>query len=153
MVKSQLRSMPIEAVIGLPVLGVLAALAALQAASASTDARSALLSRNLQTVRVAVTQYARDHSGKLPDGKLLTEQLCGRTDISGKPMPAGADISDFQFGPYLNTFPANPYVNNPVITRTIKTGFGPSPDDETSGWFYDQSTGTVHANAGGCSGR
>jgi len=146
MTKARLASLPIELLIVLPVIAILAGMVALQVASASTDAREALLTNDLTAVRTAICKYSRDHLGSHPEGQLFASQLCRRTDASGAVMPDGADISDFPFGPYLDGLPANTYIENLASASAVKTGSSECPSDGTSGWYYNEQTGLFSAN-------
>ena len=66
----------------------------------------------------------------------VTAAFLNGTDVFGN---AGTD-----FGPYMQKIPTNQFVNSNVITSGTDDPFTPV-DDGTAGWYYNTSTGEIHA--------
>jgi len=97
------------------------------------DARESALNSDIQTVRSQIELYKIQHLDALPGtvpGLTIVDQLTMTTDVSGKTDVVGA------FGPYLCSFPKNPYTG----TNTVNTA-GP-----TNAWYYDPKTGKFTAD-------
>lgn len=98
------------------------------------DAKGSNLTTNLQSIRAQLELYRLQHDGKYPTD--ITAQLTEKTDIDGKLTRSG------QFGPYMQRFPANPFVHDQ--DEAIKTSGAPR-----DGWFYEAETGAFFANTYG----
>ena len=136
----KLASSLVELVIVVVILGIIAAIALARLPSGSEAAKSAALEASLEGVRSAIGIFAAEHNGRTPDldengnkdlvGDNFAERLVKKTDINGVVDPAGS------YGPYLATFPPNPFNG----LNTVRIG-GTAPGKNTHGWYLDQITG------------
>lgn len=119
----------VEILIVVIILGILAAVVIPQFTEASNDARASALASDLQTVRSQIELYKIQHLDALPGtvaGVTMQQALTEKTDVSG------ALDGDDAFGPYLQTFPTNPY------TGTNDVGAATAADQA---WIYNSTTG------------
>lgn len=135
----------VEILIVVIILGILAAIVIPQFTEASNDARESALASDLQTLRSQVELYKIQHLDCLPgwDGAAIDDadfvaDLTGQTDQDGA---AGTT-----FGPYLQTFPTNPFVTSAAVANTVVSGAGAAPGDDASGWWLNTTTGKVSPN-------
>ena len=115
----------VEILIVVIILGILAAIVVPQFTEASGDAKVSALSSDLQTVRSQVQLYRLQHGGNWPDD--LVTQMTTQTDVTGA---AGTD-----FGPYLTTFPTNPF------TSTSDVDLDGTKGDDSHAWYFNTTTG------------
>jgi len=101
---------------------------------ALAEAKLLTLTANLQSIRAQLELYKIHHNEKYPTH--IKIQLTGKTDTDGTVNASGA------YGLYLQVFPANPFVDDPV--EAVKTGGGPG-----EGWSYGPATGAFVANTPG----
>jgi len=130
----------VELLIVVIILGILAAVVVPQFESSTQESREAVLSGNLTILRTAIEFYHFEHDGQYPDGNeaQVVAQLTENTDKSGDPGTG--------FGPYLRTgIPRNPLNNS----NKVKMKKLPSSPNDSSGWYYDDSTGEIRANSTG----
>ncbi len=119
------------------ILGILAAIVIPQFASANTDAQLNALKANLQTIRAQIELYKMQHNESYPTSSAsFVAQMTTASKSDGTTAAIGT--SGFNFGPYLQAIPENPFTR----TSTIGTGaYG------TSAWYYAGSgTGQFRAN-------
>ena len=131
----------VEILIVVIILGILAAIVIPQFTEASNDARESALSSDLQTLRSQLELYKVQHLDSYPDTAdmaAFVNQLTSKTDVNGNIDANGA------FGPYLQSFPTNPYVNGG--DATVTAGANACPGDGTSGWYFNTSTGKISPN-------
>ena len=129
----------VEILIVVIILGILAAIVIPQFSEASDDARLSSLISDLQTMRSQLELYRVEHS-KYPDGAtsdLWKAQLLTQTDIDGN---AGTD-----YGPYLQTFPTNPFNNDNGVFLDDGTN-APGTASTNLGWYFDTTTGKFAPN-------
>ena len=118
----------VEILIVVIILGILAAIVIPQFTEASDDARESAIRSDLQTVRSQLELYKVQHTGSYPAALTFV------TDMTTK-------IGDY--GPYLQTFPTNPYSDLADVTvEAGNTGLG----DGSTGWHFDSTTGRFSAN-------
>ena len=117
----------VEILIVVIILGILAAIVVPQFTEASEDAKLSTLASDLQTVRHQVELYRLQHNDAWPAGNKIVAQLTGTTKLNGTP--------DGPFGPYLTTFPTNPFTDSADIDR------GGTKGDGSHAWYYDEDTG------------
>jgi len=103
-----------------------------QFTEASSDAKLSNLTTNLQSIRAQLELYRLHHNGMYPTD--LTNQLTRKTDQDGTLNPAGA------YGPYLQQFPANPFIDDPVLAVATTGAAG-------EGWAYVAASGSFTANS------
>ena len=100
------------------------------------DLKLSNLTTNLQLIRAQLELYKKHH-GAYPMN--ITAQMTKKIDADGTINTAG------EYGPYVQQFPANPFIDDPA--QAIKTS---GADGE--GWSYDSATGTFAANTAGHEG-
>jgi prepilin-type N-terminal cleavage/methylation domain-containing protein len=136
----------VELLIVVFILAILAAVIIPQFSTTSSEAKESVLKSNLSMLRGTIELYMSQHNDIYP-GKIggipgnswndFVAQLIGQTDQDGNP---GTD-----YGPYLRSIPLNP-INN---LKTGKMVSFPQIPDDSSGWYYEQNTGEIRANASG----
>ena len=89
------------------------------------------LTTRLQSIRENLELYKMHHDWTYPID--IIDGLTKKTDADGTVNKSG------QYGPYIQQFPTNPFVSDPV--KAVRTNGGPG-----EGWFYDSTTGTFAAN-------
>lgn len=130
----------IEIVIVIILLGVLAAMLVPYFRSPAEDTTLASTKTDLQTVRFLLQLYKVQHSGKMfPESMDL---MTTTTSADGK-KGTGAD---YPFGPYIQAIPTNQYLNkNSVLSAASPVDN--NPKDNSTGWYYNPTTGTFRANS------
>jgi general secretion pathway protein G len=129
----------VEILIVVIILGILAAIVIPQFTEASDQARDSSLRSDLQTLRSQIELYKVQHLEVYPSEATIKALLTSKTDDTGA---AGGD-----FGPYMQSFPKNPYVAE-ALRDTISTADA-NPADGSAGWWYDDTTGQIEpADAG-----
>jgi len=127
----------VEILIVVVILGILALIVSMELADASAAARETSLAKDLQMVRRQIGVFKNHHTGTIPGqgDEDIVAQLTGKTD------DAGAVTVDGPHGPYMPTFPTNPFTN----TSTVECGTG-SPGGGDYGWYYNTETGNFWAD-------
>ena len=115
----------VEILIVVIILGILAAIVVPQFTEAGGDAKVSAMSSDLQTVRSQLQLYKLQHNSSWPSDPVT--QLTTQTDVTGA---AGTD-----FGPYLTTFPTNPFTNSSDVDIDGTKG------DDSHAWFFNSTTG------------
>ena len=136
----------VEILIVVIILGILAAIVIPQFTEASNDARESALASDLQTLRSQVELYKIQHLDCLPGWDPLTSTVDDAdfiTDLKGQTAQDGTAGTDF--GPYLQSFPSNPFVD-PAVGDTVVSGAGAPNADAASGWWLNTTTGKVSPN-------
>jgi len=124
----------VEILIVVIILGILAAIVVPQFTEASSDAKLSNLTTNLQSIRAQLELYRLHHNGVYPTD--LTNQLTQKTDSDGTLNASGA------YGPYLQQFPANPFIDDAAAAVLTDGAAG-------SGWGYTAASGVFVANSTG----
>lgn len=129
----------IELVIVVVIIGIIAAIAIPRMSRGAAGASDSSLSSNLATLRKAIDLYAAEHDGKFPTQAKFIEQMTTYTNAAGEESTTKSDT--YPFGPYLR--------NIPVMNSGSKKGVSgvKASADETGGWYYNQATGEIKANA------
>lgn len=117
----------VEILIVVIILGILAAIVVPQFTEASTDAKVSALASDLQTVRSQLQLYRLQHNDAWPEDDKIVAQLTGTTNEDGS--------ANGPLGPYLTTFPTNPFTDSADIDR------GGTKGDGSHAWYYDEDTG------------
>jgi len=139
----------VEILIVVIILGILAAIVIPQFTEASNDARESALASDLQTVRSQLELYKVQHLENYPgtdpddgsfDAALFKSQLTSRTNQSGT---VGTDASSYPYGPYLQTFPTNPFAS---ANGNAVEGAASQTADGDPGWFFNTGTGKFSPN-------
>lgn len=148
----------VEILIVVVILGILAAIVVPQFTQASTEAKFNSLCSNLQSIRSQIELYKVQHTDMAP-GNLRTggtvaiggdpeAQLMYTTDADGNVNGTSkARTGLFQFGPYLERVPTNPFNNQSGIAVGAADTFGTAT--ATDGWEYNPTTGEIRAGDGG----
>ena len=130
-----------ELVVVTVILGILALIVVPQFSEGVDDPRRAALKGRLQTLRAQFELYRVEHNevypwddgaGNLASSKEIVRRLSSGTDAQGNP---GGDL-----GPYLQSVPANPYLDRATVTFGGKSG-------DNVDWVVDVRTGAI---TGGC---
>jgi general secretion pathway protein G len=130
----------IEILIVVIILGILAAIVIPQFSNASNDARKSSLASTVQTLRSQVALYKLQHGDALPD--LVT---------NWNPMMTVTSFGTAtNLGPYMQSIPVNPLIQNAAINTKVLAGNG---DTTTTGWtagayVYDFGTPVTAPGSG-----
>ena len=148
----------VEVLIVVVILGILAAIVLPQFSTASATARASMLADDLRILRTQVMVFKGQHKGVSPGypkcdpNEPATEEwfinhLTMSSNANGEVMPPGTP--GYKYGPYLLRMVPDP-VNGKSSVQVIadKEPLPKMPDD-SHGWIYQPSTGTVKADAGG----
>ena len=134
----------VELLLVVIILGILAAIVIPMFRTSAEETRESSLRTSLQAIRHAIEIYKIQHDYVYPGNAAggtswdsFVAQLTAGTNLEGEP---GTD-----FGPYMRALPRNP-LNG--LDTGIAGAIPPEPDDST-GWYYDPSTGEFRANSSG----
>jgi general secretion pathway protein G len=127
----------VEILIVVIILGILAAIVVPQFTEASSDAKLSNLTTNLQSIRAQLELYRLHHNGVYPTN--ISDGLTKKTTSAGVVSATGA------YGPYMQQFPANPFID--TAADAIKTDGA-----DGSGWNYTAATGVFLAHSTGHTG-
>ncbi len=138
----------VEILIVVVILGILAAIVIPQFTEASTEAKTSRLCSDLQSVRSQIELYKIQHNDALPgtQGQNFVTSMTSYTLQDGSlaaPQAPGAGV----INPYLQKIPANPFIaiaaNQTAVSEAVAT---PAAADNSTGWFYNTTTGEFKAN-------
>lgn len=124
----------VEILIVVIILGILAAIVVPQFTEASSDAKLSNLTTNLQSIRAQLELYRLHHNGAYPTS--ITDGLTKKTKSDGTVDASGA------YGPYMQQFPANPFIDDAAAAVLTDGVAG-------SGWDYTAASGVFLANSAG----
>jgi general secretion pathway protein G len=142
----------VEILIVVVILGILAAIVIPQFTQASTEAKQNSLASDLQTLRSQIELYKVQHNDIAPGNTIaggvgtaslssFEGQMIYTTDINANINGTSkVRTGVFQFGPYLERVPENPFNNENGIGAAAGDGIG---------WIYDPATGAITAGDGG----
>ena len=134
---------PTELIIVVIILCVIAAIVIPQFSAASEEAKLSILVSDLQTIRSQIQLYKLQHNSELPTkGGLTFDEAITRYTRADGTLASPQAPSDGVYGPYLHKMPKNPF-NNSDITST---GTSTPPGDDSSGWYFNITTGAFNAN-------
>jgi general secretion pathway protein G len=130
----------VEILIVVVILGILAAIVIPQFTQASTEAKTNSLASDLQTLRSQIELFKVQHNDTPPALATFNDQMVYCSDIAGNVVApvSKARSGVFQFGPYLENVPANPFNNLTTLGAAGTT-------NNSVGWGYDPATGEIHA--------
>jgi len=139
----------VEVLIVVTILGILAATVLPSFTDFSSDARESSLRQNLQLLRSQIEMYRLQHNGKFPgDGSTDPQDVVDALTLSSDADGTTGAIGTKAFGPYIvGDIPVNPF--NGKNTISMSTDVAGETADDTTGWFYNPSTGRIGANATG----
>ena len=132
----------VEILIVVIILGILAAIEIPQFTEASNDARNSALASDLQTIRSQLELYKVQHLETYPsedDSATFITNMTSRTNAAGT---VGVDPALFPFGPYLQSFPTNPFNNK----NDVSFGAVACPGDDSTGWYFNTSSMKISPN-------
>jgi general secretion pathway protein G len=144
----------VEILIVVVILGILAAIVIPQFTQASSEAKLNSLTSNLQSLRSQVELYKVQHTdmapgntraadGTIAAGGTVLTQLTGTSDIDGASQATKVRAGAYQFGPYLERIPDNPF-NGKNTIRTTQTEARTAAG--THGWVLVTTTGDIYAD-------
>ena len=150
----------VEILIVVSILGILTAIIMPEFYGHTTKAKEVAAKEMLQMLRGQVELYTIQHDemppGYLdgntsvsPVGAFMLVQLTYPTNITGQWAAAGTE--GYDYGPYMNAVPKNPFNNGNqiwVITND-PTATEPSEADSRFGWLYYGPTKTIRLNTFG----
>lgn len=125
----------VEILIVVVILGILAAIVVPQFSSAAEDSKESAMKQNLLRMRQQIELYSQHHNNNYPTLTDFIDQMTLASDIDGDTATAGT--AGYDFGPYLQKIPRNPY------TDTVPLGNGAVG---SSAWYYDETTGHIAPN-------
>lgn len=132
----------VEILIVVVILGILAAIVIPSFSQASSDSNLTNLKANIQTVRCQIQLYKVQHNDLFP----------GQSTIGGNIVEAdfvsAMTTSDGTYGPYMNSIPANLYIDDltkrVAVTCVNNASASPSGNEDT-GWWINAATGDFRA--------
>ncbi len=137
----------VEILIVVIILGILAAIVIPQFTEASNDARESALVSDLQTLRGQVELYKIQHLDVFPgDDGMGTDTVVAAdfvADLTSKTDQDGTTNASGAYGPYLQTFPGNPFIDG---DNTVTVSAVASPGNDLSGWHFNTATGKIAPN-------
>ncbi len=143
----------VEILIVVIILGILAAIVIPQFTEASESARDSSLVSDLQTLRSQIELYKIQHHDNYPgdttgdgmtdDAADLVADLTGLTDSDGAVVVAGTAGA---LGPYLQSFPTNPFIADNTNSRLVTLGAGVPVPTDVEGWHFNTSNGKISTN-------
>ena len=125
----------VEILIVVIILGILAAIVVPQFTEASSDAKLSNLTTNLQAIRAQLELYRLHHNGAYPAD--VSVGLTSKTDSDGT-----VNASSGAYGPYMQQFPANPFIDDAAKAILADGVSG-------SGWSYTAASGSFSAASTG----
>lgn len=157
----------IELLIVVIIIAILAAIAIPQFSSSSGDAQESALDANLATVRSSLELYRVQHAnvypgvavssggpascatsggtagtGAVTTALAVTDQLTAYSNAAGQ--TCTVKNTDYTFGPYVRTIPAEPIGN--ANTLTVTNAVLATPAAGGKGWNYSTLTGQFIIN-------
>ena len=133
----------VEVLIVVVIMAVLAAVVIPQFTSSTEDAKRSTGQFNVSTIRSIIQAYKGQHKNSNPPfdatNKTLTV-LLNKTKNDGT-----VDNTNGMYGPYLLSFPENPYTgvrdvklitNNPAKASDVTAGLA-------GGWLYNETSGNI----------
>ncbi|MFI4859822.1 MAG: type II secretion system protein [Phycisphaerales bacterium JB063] len=125
----------VEILIVVVILGILAAIVIPQFTTAAESSKESALKQDVFRFREQIALYKVHHNGEPPTLANFIDQMTLSSDEHGNTAAIGT--AGYPYGPYLPGIPRNPF------TDTIPIGDGAVG---TSAWYYDETTGDIHAN-------
>jgi general secretion pathway protein G len=128
----------VEILIVVVILGILAAIVIPQFTQASTEAKTNSLCSDLQTLRSQIELFKVQHNDTPPALATFANQMVYCTDIAGATADPVSKVRAgvYQYGPYLERVPENPFNNSSTLAAAAADGVG---------WAYTAATGEIRA--------
>jgi general secretion pathway protein G len=124
------------------ILGILAAIVIPQFTQASTEAKTNSQASDLQTLRSQIELFKVQHNDTAPALLTFASQMIYTSKLDGTASATKVRADPFNFGPYLERVPENPFNGSATVSDTAGA---------TVGWLYDAATGEIHAGFGDAS--
>jgi len=128
----------VEILIVVVILGILAAIVIPQFTQASSEAKTNSLCSDLQTLRSQIELYKCQHNDVNPALATFEEKMIYTTDIDGAASTSKVRTGVYQFGPYLERVPENPFTTSDNVVAWGSSAV-------TDGWEYNATTGEIRA--------
>lgn len=129
----------VEILIVVVILGILAAIVIPQFTQASTEAKTNSLASDLQTLRSQIELFKVQHNDTAPALATFASQMIYTTQLDGTASTSKVRVDPFNYGPYLERVPENPFNGSATLAGAAGA---------TVGWVYDATTGEIHAGFG-----
>jgi general secretion pathway protein G len=129
----------VEILIVVVILGILAAIVIPQFTQASSEAKLNSLCSDLQTLRSQIELYKVQHNDTPPTLANFPSQMVYTSDIAGTVTTSKQRTGVYQFGPYLERVPENPFTN---LATVVDWG---ASSANSAGWEYNATTGEIRA--------
>ena len=123
----------VEILIVVVILGILAAIVIPQFSDASTQSKVSSCRSSLQSLRSQIQLYKIQHNDNPPTLADFEDQMTTYTDASGDTNATRTAV--YQYGPYIQMVPFNPWNDSQTVAAADATGVG---------WVYDETTGNIH---------
>ena len=143
----------VEILIVVIILGILAAIVIPQFTEASESARDSSLVSDLQTCRAQIELYKIQHHDNYPgdttgDGMAddAADFIADMTDLTDSDGAAVGVGTAGALGPYLQSFPTNPFVADDAASRNVFIGAGDPLGDGTTGRHFNTENGKISPN-------
>jgi prepilin-type N-terminal cleavage/methylation domain-containing protein len=148
----------VELMIVVAVLGILAAIVIPQFQSYTTQAKETTAKSNLRILRSAIELYTAQHNGvppgypngditATPSEQVFIWQLTMASNKSGQ--TANPGTAGFNLGPYIKTFPENPFNDAGAVRIIGNSEEFPSSAAGNFGYIYQPATKTIKLNWAG----
>ena len=126
----------VEILIVVVILGILAAIVIPQFSDASTQSKISSVASSLQTMRSQISLYKIQHNDAPPTlaSLVLDATTPGTGQLTGETNEAGTVAAGSDFGPYLQSIPANPFNSSNSVAAADAAGVG---------WVYTVADGSV----------
>jgi len=131
----------VELVIVVVILGIIGAIAIPRMSQGAAGASDSGVVSDLAVLRNAIELYAAEHNGAYPTVAKFEEQLTTYTSLTGA--DSASKDATHKFGPYLTAIPALK-VGDEAGSNTVAAA-----DATGVGWIYNETLGTIQANATG----
>jgi general secretion pathway protein G len=134
----------VEILIVVVILTILAAIVIPQFSNAGEEAKLSSLVSDLQTIRAQIQLYKIQHNSTFPgtvSGVSFADAMTKYTKADGTLAATQAPASGV-YGPYLQKVPTNLFNDDSDVTA----GTGNPTADNSSGWYFNATTGAFNAN-------
>jgi general secretion pathway protein G len=134
----------IELVIVVVIIGIIGAIAVPRMSRGAKGASDSAVTANLTVLRNALDLYSTEHGGSFPTFANMPAALLQYTDSTSAATPGTKSTTNI-YGPYIRAIPKLPVGANKGLATFTATA--PTATAASAGWYYDDTTGTIRANA------